>query len=179
MMANQTVSVTNVAPSFDPGPGVLIRANSLFQRTLNFTDPGADTAIRQITDPDSMFRGGLSVAVGDVNGDRKPDIITGALALGNSWVRVYDGNGTGSVPLKAFQAFSAAGDNPQAAVQVPLRDIDGDGKAEVLAAQGPNGTASGTVVNSKPIRCFKPLDGSQVDNFFATSPDFARGLFLG
>ncbi len=135
--------------------------------------------IRQITDPDPTFRGGLSVAVGNVNGDATLDIITGALALGNSWVRVYDGGGTGSVPLNAFQAFSEAGSNPQAAVRVLARDIDGDGRAEILAAQGPDGTAAGSVANSKPIRRFKPLDGSQIDDFFATSPDFAGGLFLG
>ncbi len=95
-------------------------------------------------------------------------------------MRVYDGRiGASTTPLKAFQAFPQAGANPQAAVLVLLRDIDGDGKAEVLAAQGPNGTAAGTVANSNPIRRFKPLDGSQVDELFANSPDFGGGLFLG
>ena len=70
------------------------------------------------------------MAVGDVNRDDTPGIVTGAGALGNSWVQVYDGRvGASTAALNVFQAFPAAGDNSQTAVQVLLRDIDEDGKA--------------------------------------------------
>jgi hypothetical protein len=142
-------------------------------RVFDVSLPSASyVPIRQIADPVPSFRGGLSVTMGDVNGDRVPDIITGAGAQGSSWVRVYDGSS--GARLNSFQAFPAKALNPQAPVRVLARDIDGDGKAEVLAAQGTGGKSN------YQVRRYKPLNGSLVDAFFATSPDFSGGgLYLG
>jgi hypothetical protein len=43
---------------------------------------------------DSRFRGGVSVAVGDVNGDGKEEIVTGAGAGGGPQVRIFSRKGT-------------------------------------------------------------------------------------
>ena len=131
--------------------------------------------IRQIQDPNPRFRGGLSITAGDVNGDGILDIITGAGPAGSSCVRVYNGNANaGSTPLSSFPAFAGPGVNVNAPVRVLARDIDGDGKAEILAAQGPDARST------YQIKRFKPLSAQLVDDLLATCPDFSGGgLFLG
>jgi serralysin len=149
------------------GPGIRARV-----RVFDVTAPaGSYLPIRQILHPNANFRSGWSVTTGDVNGDQFPDIITGAGPLGNSWVRVYDGRpGASATPLNAFQAFPA--DN--CGLRVLARDIDDDGRAEVLAAQCPDSPSS------YEVRRFEPLTGQLVDSFFARHSDFTGGgLFLG
>ena len=130
------------------------------------------THFAQIADPDRKFKGGLSVAVGDVNGDNIPDIITGAGASGKSCVRVYNGNAaSGYSELISFRAFDTALSAP---IRVVARDIDGDNLAEILAVQGPDKRAA------CQVKRFKGLSGSMIDAYFATHPDFSGGgLFIG
>ncbi len=75
------------------------------------------------------FRGGVNVAVGDVNGDGVDEIITGAGKGGGPQVRIFDRFG---YPETQFFAFS-----PQArqGVKVAVGDINQDGKAEIATAQ--------------------------------------------
>jgi hypothetical protein len=129
--------------------------------------------VRQILDPDSKFTGGLNVTVGDVNGDGIADIITGAANAGNAWVRMYDGKlGALNVPLESFQAFTDR--SKSAPTRVVARDIDGDGRAEIFAAQGADGR------NNYRMKRFTALNGELVDSYLAGCPDFSGGgMFLG
>ena len=54
------------------------------------------------------------------------------------------------------------------------RDIDNDGRAEILVTQGPHDP------ENYKIRRFEPLSGQLIDQVFATHPNFSGGgLFLG
>ncbi len=115
---------------------------------------------------DTGFRGGVFVATGDVNGDGRPDIITGADAGGGPHVQVYSGSNT--TVLRSFFAFDSgfAG-----GVRVSSADFDGDGRADIVASAGPK---------SEPLlRIFSALDLSPLRSIFAEDRVFDGGLYVG
>jgi hypothetical protein len=116
------------------------------------------TSVRTLLPMNSTFRGGLSLDVGDVNGDQVPDVIVGAGRGGASRVQILDG-ATGSV-LNSFQAFGAEEFNYNAHLDVEAQDADNDGIIDyLLAAHDFDG-------KSREIRRFQPLTGELVDAFF-------------
>ncbi len=75
------------------------------------------------------FRGGVSVAVGDVDGDGLDEIITAAGPGGEPRVRVWEKNfSSPTFDFLAFDQKSSAGMN------VATGDIDGDGHDEIITA---------------------------------------------
>ena len=82
-------------------------------------------------------QGSLSVAVGDLNGDGRPD-----LAVANYYsndVSVLLGNGDGT--FQATQSFATTGPNP---VTVAMGDVNGDGRPDLAVTNSAN-TSSGAV----------------------------------
>lgn len=75
---------------------------------------------------DYRFRGGVRVAAGDLDGDGKDEIVTGAGPGGGPHVRIF--NSAGKVRDKGFFAADPASRN---GVVVAVADTDGDGKAEI------------------------------------------------
>ncbi len=77
---------------------------------------------------DPRFRGGVNIAVGDIDGDGKAEIVTGPGTGGGPQVRIFNQKGVSIGPgFFAFDRTSRAG-------VVPIvTDIDGDGKNEILA----------------------------------------------
>ena len=80
--------------------------------------------------------GGGSVTVGDVNGDGKPDLLVtypceDTSFCNNSTVGVMLGNGDGT-----FQPQVAYNSGGYQAASVAIADIDGDGKPDLLVANG-------------------------------------------
>lgn len=78
---------------------------------------------------DQKFRGGVNVASADLNDDGKAEIIAGPGVGGSPTVKVWLSDG---LVLKAeFLAFDERG---RGGVKVGTEDLDGDGKAEILAS---------------------------------------------
>lgn len=78
---------------------------------------------------DSTFRGGVNVAMGDLDGDGRAEIITGPGAGGSPEIKVFNAK---TLSLKAdFFAFSATS---KSGVGVFAEDLDNDGKAEIVAS---------------------------------------------
>lgn len=74
------------------------------------------------------FRGGVHIAVGDLDGDRRAEIITGAGRGGGPHIRIFDRKG--KVLHPGFFAFTPT---KREGVQVLAHDFDSDGKAEIVA----------------------------------------------
>ncbi len=113
---------------------------------------------------DPSFRGGVNVAIGDVNGDGVAEIVTAPGAGGAPHVRVWDARSQSE--LRGFFAYPAtfAG-----GVNVAVGDVNGDGHAEVITATG-----SGT----PQVRVWDPIRGAEIGSFnpYVGSP--AGGSFV-
>src|SRR2546425_1179896 len=83
---------------------------------------------------DPGFRGGVFVAAGDVDGDGRAEIITGAGPGGGPNVRVFRGDGT---PLST--SFMAYDPGFRGGAFVAAGDVDGDRRAEIITGAGPGG----------------------------------------
>ena len=81
------------------------------------------------------FRGGVNVAVGDVTGDGKAEIITGTGEGGAPRVTVYNHYATGGF----IQNFFAYEEDYRGGVSVLATDLDGDKVAEVVTGSGTGG----------------------------------------
>jgi autotransporter-associated beta strand protein len=114
---------------------------------------------------DPNFIGGVRVAAGDVNGDGKADIITGAGPGGGPHVETFDG----SDPSKVLDSFFAYDPNFIGGVFVAAGSFDGDGNADIVTGAGPGGGPEVTV-----------FDGTNVSQvlqaYFAYDPNFQGGV---
>lgn len=107
---------------------------------------------------DSSYRGGVNVALGDVDGDGQDEIVTGTGPGNTSHVRIFKKNGQ---PIGGFLAYG----NYRTGVNVATIDTDNDGTDEIVTGTAPGNTAH--------IKTFEP-SGQETTNFFAY-PGFAVG----
>jgi hypothetical protein len=113
----------------------------------------------------TTFHGGVYVAAGDVTGDGKVDIITGADAGGGPHVKVFDG-----VTRAEVRSFFAYGASFSGGVRVGAVDINGDGVLDIITGAGPGGGPHVRVIDGK--------SGAQLIGFFAYDPTFLGGVFV-
>lgn len=103
------------------------------------------------------FKGGVRVAVGDVNGDGRADIIAAAGPGGGPQVTVYD-----FPSLKTLLSFHAFPSDFRGGVFVAAGDVNGDGKADVIAGAGAGGLPQ--------VAIFNGANGTLLHSFFASNP---------
>jgi hypothetical protein len=112
---------------------------------------------------DSSFRGGVRVAVGDVDGDGVPDIITAPGRGGGPDVRVYSG-----VDYHLIRSFYAYDSSFKGGVFVAAADLNGDGFADIITGAGKGG--------GPQVKAFNGADGWVLDNFYAYGSTFTGGV---
>jgi hypothetical protein len=118
---------------------------------------GADgSMLRQFAAYDPAFRGGVHVAAGDINGDGKADVITGAGIGGGPHVRAF--SGADNTSLLSFFAYDQAF---RGGVFVAAGDMLGNGLAQIVTGAGAGGGPHVEVFNGSGVR---------VQSFVATLP---------
>jgi hypothetical protein len=111
-----------------------------------------------------FFTGGVFVAGGDINGDRRADIIVGADTGGAPEVKVF--SGANAALLRDFYAYGAAFSG---GVRVAAGDVNGDGFADIITGAGPGGAPE--------VKVFSDA-GAMLQDYFALSPAFTGGIFV-
>jgi hypothetical protein len=111
------------------------------------------------------FTGGVWVAAGDVNGDARADLITGAGAGGGPHVRVF--GGTDAEALHSFFAYDV---NFTGGTRVAAGDFDNDGRADILTGPGTGG--------GPHVRAFDGDNLNPLTSFFAFEAGFTAGVFV-
>ena len=115
---------------------------------------------------DTRFRGGVRIAMADVNGDRVPDIIAVPGSGGGPNVRVFDGR-----TLELLYSFQAYSETFTAGLYVAAGDLDGDGFAELITGAGEGGGPN--------VRVYKlGANGaiSLLNSFYAYTDGFTGGV---
>lgn len=111
---------------------------------------------------DTAFRGGVNVAIGDLNGDDVNEIIAGAGVGGGPHVRVF--NKDGRVINPGFFAYDPAF---RGGVNVAAGDVDGDGIDDIVTGPGSGG--------GPHVRVFD-RDGNMRSQFFAFDATGTDGI---
>jgi hypothetical protein len=114
---------------------------------------------------DKNFRGGVNVAVGDINGDVMDDIITGAGPGGGPQVRVFTKSG------KILSQFFAYDKNFRGGVNVATADIDGGLRKYMEIVTSP------ASLGGPHIRIFDHF-GILISEFFAYSKKYKGGISI-
>jgi hypothetical protein len=129
------------------------------------------------------MQGVNSVAVGDLNGDGNPDIVTADTSVGEVSVLLGKGDGT----FRAQQTY-AAGCGP---FYVAMKDLNGDGNLDLAVSTGQclDGTDSVNILLGNGDGTFQPLVGypSGADGVYVSAedlngdgvPDLAVSNYLG
>ena len=132
-----------------------LHAATLTKQRANELQVGAD-ATRRVTLFDGKFKGGATVAAGDVNGDGVDEFVVGAGSTGGSQVQIYRPDRT---LIRSFFAFPQ---DMKDGINVAVGDLDGDGKAEIVVAPQPGHTPQVRVFNDhgQMIREFTVFESS-------------------
>lgn len=138
-----------------PGGGPQVRVFNRLGRSLN----------KDFFSFHPDFKGGVSLAAADVDGDKIDEIITAVQNYDVAWVKTTKLAQTNSV-LGQFLAFPKDFKN---GVNVSAGDIDGDGHAEIIASVQTNA--------SPQVRAFEVNGAVKPVNFFAYENDFKGGVY--
>lgn len=113
------------------------------------------------------FRGGINVAVADIDGGvarKREEIITAPGNGGGPHIRIFDSGGN----VKG--QFFAYNENFRGGANVAAGDIDDDGLSEIITGAGPGG--------GPHVRVFE-ASGELIGSFYAYENDFAGGVNVG
>jgi len=113
---------------------------------------------------DSATRSGVQIAIGDITGDGRAEIITGTGLGGGPNVRAFNGT-----TLAQVQNFFAYDSSTRGGVRVAAKDLNGDGVDDIL---------TGTGQGSPPVvKVFR--NGVEASMFTAFESTFLGGISVG
>ena len=112
---------------------------------------------------DEVYRGGVNVSIGDLEGDGTIEIICGAGVGGGPHVRIFNKDGVLINP-----GFFAYDEDFRGGVNVAAADIDGDGKNEIVTGPGLGGDPE--------VRVYDKDGNLLQDPFFATDSNDHVGI---
>jgi autotransporter-associated beta strand protein/predicted outer membrane repeat protein len=152
-----------ISPDEGGGPRVRIFAGGSFTQLADFFG---------IDDPN--FRGGARVAAGDFDGDGKADLVVAAGFGGGPRVALFNGASVAAgSPVKLVGDFLVFEPGLRNGAYVTAGDVDGDGRADLIAGAGPGGGPRVFALSGADL-----LNGTlrSVANFFAGDTNNRGGV---
>jgi FG-GAP-like repeat len=158
-----------------PGPGTA--------PLVKVFDGATGQQLAQFMAYDAGLRGGVYVAVADVNGDGHADIVTGAGEGGGPHVKAF--NGAWAVPpigqtdpaqppadtaTVLLQSFMAYDPGFRGGVRVAAGDVNGDGHADIVTGAGSGG--------GPHVQVFSGTTGQQLVSFMAFASAYTGGVYV-
>jgi hypothetical protein len=147
--------------------GIVAVGNAWGIPEVRIFDAETQELLRTLRPFEGPMPGGVRVAVGDVTGDRVPDVAVGAGA-GRGRVRVYDGT-TWEV-ISGLDGLAPFGERYHGGVHVALGDVNRDGKADLIT--GTDGV--GRFAAMRWVRVFDVASGAVLAQFRPDAPDPAH-----
>jgi hypothetical protein len=139
----------------------------LFNDVFAFDGPDAET-----------LRNGVFVGAGDVNGDGFADLIAGGGPGGGPRVLIRSGadlvGGNLSSPGTLANFFAGNAEN-RGGVRVAVKDLDGDGRADLVVGDGTDAGSRVTAYYGKNFAGGGAPEAFAIDAF----PGFNGGVFVG
>jgi hypothetical protein len=143
--------------------------------------PGADPVQgRALADfmgiEDVKFRGGARVAVGDLNGDGRADLVVAAGKGGGPRVAVFDGTSLhpGAVPQRLVGDFFAFEHSLRNGAVVAVGDVNGDGRADLVTGAGPGGAPRVAIFSGAGVVAGLGADAPRIADFFVAGETTSR-----
>ena len=131
-------------------------------------DPRTGDRLANFYAYDPAFRGGVRVAVADLDANLRGEIITAPGPGGGPHVRAFDGAGTPLAGLLTdFLAYAA---DFRGGVAVAAGDFDGDGRDDLVTAPGAGGASH--------VKVFKGTTRELLNGFYAFDPAGRGGAWV-
>lgn len=129
---------------------------------------------------DSNFRGGSSVAIADMSGNGRADLLVGAGFGGGPRVAIYEGlSVTQAKPTRVINDFFAIPDLAfRGGVSIDAGDVDGDGRADLIVGPGFGGGQRARVLSGVDIAANKGATAAPLADFFLGGTDGGNRLGL-
>ena len=149
------MALVNMVPNV---PYYAVAANAGSAPLVKVFDPVSGAVVSSFLAYTPDYRSGVTVDVGDVNGDGVYDIITG-VGKGKARVKVIDGTKLDQVdpitgvilPSALLGNFLAFDPSFTGGVWVAAGDINGDGLADIITGAGPGGGPNVKVVDARKL----------------------------
>jgi uncharacterized delta-60 repeat protein len=160
-----------VSAGFGGGPRVA---------AFNGTSLGSGTPVKLFGDFlafEPTLRNGVFIAGGDLNGDGFAELIVGGGPGGGPRVLALDGKALVRSGTQVQAANFFAGDSAnRGGVRLAVKNLDGDGRADLVVGSGPGGGSRVTAYAGKSVAA----DGTPPELFaFDAQVGFTGGVFVG
>ncbi len=155
-----------LSPDVSGGPRIIVLRGGDFQSVASFFG---------IDDPN--FRGGVRVAVGDLNRDGRSDLLVSAGFGGGPRVAGFDGTTvTSGIFTKLFADFFVFESALRNGTYLAVGDVDGDGFGDLIAGAGPGGGPRVFTLSGADLITGLAGNSKAITNFFGGNPDNRSGI---
>ncbi|HEX4612074.1 MAG TPA: VCBS repeat-containing protein [Urbifossiella sp.] len=127
---------------------------------------------------EDTLRNGAYVAAGDLNGDGLSDLFAAGGPGGAPRVLVLDGEGLMTGQTTPLANFFAGDPTSRTGVRIATKNLDGDGRADLVVGAGPGGKSDVMVYSGATLLGSPNPTPDRESNVFPSN-DFADGVFVG